>query len=117
MTETIHTPVCENTPKTGEQSQDCSDRLKPVFMSDRALRRVALLEPVSVFSLIMAYIWALRVRHPAMWIGILALMLASHAIRREDTTSLGFHRRNLKECWREFGPLLAFVTLLFLACG
>ena len=37
--------------------------------------------------------------------------------RREDSTALGFHRRNLKECWCEFGPLLAFLALILLACG
>ena len=86
-------------------------------MSARALRRVAILEPVSIFTLIMAYIWGLRFRHPGMWVAILALMLASHAVRHEDSEALGFHRRNLKECWRQFGPLLVFMTLLMLACG
>ena len=106
MPPTISEAVCENTTKTGGRPLHGFDRLIPTFMSARALRRVAILEPVSVFTLIMAYIWGLRFRHPAMWIAILALMLASHALRREDTTALGFHRRNLKECWREFGPLL-----------
>ena len=86
-------------------------------MSARALKRFALVEPVSVFSLIMAYIWTLRYSNRAWWIAILALMLLSHAVRRENTTFLGFHRRNLKECWRDFGPILAFLTLLLLACG
>jgi len=96
---------------------DAGDRLIPAFMSARALRRFAVLEPVSVFTLIMAYIWALRVHHPGMWMAILGLMLASHALRREGTDDLGFHRRNLKECWNQFGPLLAFMTLVLLACG
>lgn len=86
-------------------------------MSQRTIRRIAVLEPVSIFALIMAYIWVLRFGHRWAWVGILGLMLASHKLRREDAGSLGFRWANLRQCLFEVGPALAFVALLLFAAG
>lgn len=86
-------------------------------MSQRTIRRIAVLEPVSIFVLIMAYIWVLRFGHHWAWTGILGLMMVSHKLRREDAGRLGFRWSNLPECLWEFGPALAFAALLLFAGG
>ncbi len=58
-------------------------------------RKYAILEPVSIFLLIMASHWA----------------------HREHAESLGFRRRNLEECLREFAPAIAFCALVMLGAG
>ena len=67
--------------------------------------------------MIVAYIWNWRYSHGSAWAGILGLMLLSHVVRRESAYSLGFRTRHMGECWREFGPALAFLSLLLLASG
>src|SRR5271166_3979639 len=86
-------------------------------MSATTTRKLAFAEPISIFVLIMAYIWELRYSHHGAWLGILALMLLSHRIRGEHAATLGFHGRNLRDCLGEFAPVLAFVALAMLACG
>jgi hypothetical protein len=86
-------------------------------MSRVTVRRLAILEPVSIFAMIMAYIWWLRSLHPGWWLAILGLMLLSHSAHREDAGGLGFRLANLNECLREYAPVLAFFTLLMLAGG
>ena len=80
-------------------------------------RKLAFIEPFSVFGMIMAYIWSLRFRYHGLWVIILALMLLSHYVRRERAVNLGFHLRNIRECLDEFGPLLLFLTLAMLGGG
>ena len=86
-------------------------------MSATTARKFALVEPISIFALIMAYIWELRYSHHGAWLAILALMLLSHRLRGEHPAALGFDRRNLRDCLREFAPALAFLALVLLACG
>jgi len=86
-------------------------------MSASARRGAAIVEPLSVFALIMMYIWDLRYSHHSVWIGILALVVLSHWSRRERARSLGFRADGLIECWREFAPMLAFFTLLMMGTG
>ena len=86
-------------------------------MSRTTVRRISLLEPLTAFALIMAYIWQLRYSHRGLWLAILAGMIVSHLARRENTQVLGFHRRNLRECLEEFAPLLAFFGLVMLGAG
>jgi hypothetical protein len=86
-------------------------------MSQVTVRRLAILEPVSIFVLIMAYIWSLRFACPWLWLAILGLMLVSHALRREDAARLGFRLSNLRACLWEFAPALAFFALLMLSAG
>lgn len=86
-------------------------------MSRPTARGIALLEPLTVFSLIMAYIWQLRYSYRGFWMGILAGVILSHIVRREGADDLGFHRRNLRECLQEFAPVLAFIALAMVAAG
>jgi CAAX prenyl protease-like protein len=86
-------------------------------MSQAAVRRLAILEPVSIFAMIMAYIWSLRFACHWLWLGILGLMLVSHVWHREDAPHLGFRLGNLRACLVEFAPALAFFALAMLAAG
>ena len=79
--------------------------------------RIAILEPFIVFSLIMAYIWALRYRYHSSWTIILLFMLVSHFLHHEGADTLGFRTRNFKECIDEFLPALVFVALVLLGAG
>jgi len=81
------------------------------------LRRVAVLEPILVFAMIMQYIWGLRVSYPGEWLLILGLMLLSHWVHRERARSLGFDARQWKESWDKFAPVLAFLVLVLIAAG
>jgi hypothetical protein len=81
------------------------------------MRRYAYAEPVAVFVLLMVYIWALRHRHPLCWIAIIAIVLASHRFHRESAKTLGFARKNFRECAERFAPALIFVTLAMLGFG
>lgn len=80
-------------------------------------RKLASLEPIALFGLILAYIWHVRSQHPAAWAPILALPLASHWWRGETASALGFRVRDLAECVRRFAPALAFFTLVLVASG
>ena len=84
--------------------------------SSRA-RRLAILEPLAVFAMIMAYIWELRFSHHGVWIWILGLMALSHLARRERAATLGFRWANLRPCLAEFAPVLGFLALFMLAAG
>jgi hypothetical protein len=92
------------------QPQCVSVRLSP-------LAKLAILEPVLVYAMILAYIWNWRYSHGGAWVGILGLMLLSHVVHRESAYGLGFRMRNMGECWREIGPALAALSLLMLASG
>ena len=81
------------------------------------MRRWAILEPVSVYALIMAYIWALRYSHRGLWLPILALVVVSHLVHRERARTLGFRTGGWRDCWREFAPMLAFFALALFAAG
>ena len=86
-------------------------------MSASTGRRLAALEPITVFGLILAYIWSLRYRYPAAWALILVLPLVSHWWRGERAAALGFRLQNLAECVRRFAPALVFLALSLLASG
>ena len=82
-----------------------------------AIRRYAVLEPISVFLLIMAYIWELRFSHHPIWMGILACMVLSHRLRCENAEELGFQAHNLRKCLAEFAPLVLLLALMLLGGG
>ncbi len=81
------------------------------------MRKLALLEPLLLFGLIMAYIWKLRAVHPAGWIAIPALMIFSHLVRRESPRSLGFQLRDLAGQLCELGPVLILIAVALLGAG
>jgi membrane protease YdiL (CAAX protease family) len=80
-------------------------------------RRRAILEPILMYTLILAYIWKLRHVETKLWIPILALMLLSHVFHREIPRRLGFGLRNLRECTHELAPAVAFLAIVMVACG
>jgi len=86
-------------------------------MSAVTARRVAILEPLSVFAMIMAYIWELRFSHHGVWMLILGLVALSHWVRRERAAALGFRASNLGECLAEFAPVLGLLALVLLGGG
>ena len=86
-------------------------------MSQVVARRLAIVEPAVVFFLIMSYIWSLRFAHPGLWVGILGLMMFSHALRREDAAGIGFRFANLRECYARFAPAIAFFAVAMVAMG
>src|SRR5260370_9199786 len=77
----------------------------------------ALAEALSVFAMIMLYIWRLRWSYPLSWGIILALMLASHALRGETPAKLGFGLRNLEDSLIRFTPVVLLLALMLLAAG
>lgn len=81
------------------------------------MRKLALLEPASVFVFLMVYIWLLRFAHPHLWIAILVCMLLSHLVHGESPRMLGFGRRSLRECAHRFAPPLAILSLVMVAAG
>ncbi|HUI53471.1 MAG TPA: CPBP family intramembrane glutamic endopeptidase [Bryobacteraceae bacterium] len=80
-------------------------------------RTFAILEPMLVFTLIMTYIWKLRFVNGNLWMVILAVMLLSHALRRETPAKLGFGLHNLRGCVHELAPALTLLALVLLAGG
>jgi hypothetical protein len=86
-------------------------------MSRATVRRIALLEPAIIFTLIMAYIWQIRYSHQKFWLAILIGVILSHLARRESMRVLGFHGDHLRDCLREFAPFLALFGLAMLAAG
>src|SRR5436853_620402 len=81
------------------------------------IRKYQFLEPVSIFLLIMAYIWELRYSHQGFWMAILAMMLLSHRLRRERAEALGFQSLNFRQCVEDFAPLLILLSLLLVGSG
>ena len=81
------------------------------------IRKYAYLEPVSIFVLIMAYIWDLRYSHQGSWLAILGLMVLSHRLHREEAKTLGFQSRNFRRCAEDFAPALVLLTLLMVGGG
>ena len=70
------------------------------------------LEAGTVFSLLLSYIWFFQARVHWSWIILLALVIASHAVRGETPTTLGLRRAGFKDCARRFAipVLLVAVT-------
>jgi hypothetical protein len=77
----------------------------------------ALLEPLGVVAMIVAYIWQWRFRHPLSWTVILGLVLVSHVLRRETPASLGFRLVNLKKALAALAPAVLTLTLALLVVG
>lgn len=48
------------------------------------MRKLAILEALLMFGLIVLYIWKLRLIHPYSWIAIPVLMMFSHLLRGES---------------------------------
>ena len=81
------------------------------------MRKFALLEPLVMFGLIIAYIWKLRAVHPAVGIAIPVLMILSHLLRRESPRALGFQVHNLGRTLYQVGPWLMLLAVVLLPAG
>jgi membrane protease YdiL (CAAX protease family) len=81
------------------------------------MRKLALLEPLLLFGMIVAYIWKLRYIHPMCWIVIPALMIVSHLLHHESPRALGFQLHNLAGTLSELGPLLILIVVVLVAAG
>ena len=65
----------------------------------------------------MAYIWRLRVAHPWSWTLILAVILASHYLRRERPSAIGCRAGGFAVCLRRYGPLVAVIVAGGIGCA
>src|ERR1700730_13893945 len=74
-------------------------------------------EVLLVFLLIMVYIWWVRFRHPYSWIGILAVVIASHIYHRETLAKLGFRCAGTGRTFIEYSVPLGALALALLALG
>ena len=70
------------------------------------------LEAGTVFFLLLSYIWFFQARVHWSWIILLALVIASHAVRGETPTALGLRRAGFTECARRFAiPVLVVAAV------
>ncbi len=73
----------------------------------------ALIEALSVFCLILLYIWRVRLFHPWRWLVILGIVATSHWIRDEGPAALGLSWRKFRLALRPLGPwVLALAAVL-----
>ncbi len=71
-------------------------------------------EALTVFVLIMTYIWKLRFTHPGFWLFLFAAVVVSHVARGERASTLGFRVTNLGSCIRHFGaPVIALILAMW----
>jgi hypothetical protein len=77
----------------------------------------ALLEPASIFAMILLYIWRWRPSHPWSWALILGLVLASHAVRGQTAVNLGFRLKNFKSAAVALGPAVLALAAALLTIG
>src|SRR3954471_17988076 len=75
------------------------------------------LEALSVFGMIMAYIWRIRFTEPLALMVILMLIVVSHVVRRESPAWLGFGAANLQRSAAALTPVILALALLLLASG
>ncbi len=81
------------------------------------MRRLAILEPLVMFALIMAYIWKLRLIYPYTCIAIPAFMILSHFLRRENPETLGFTRQDLWSGLKQLTVPLILIALVLVSAG
>lgn len=77
----------------------------------------ALIEALSVFLLILAYIWRVRLFHPWRWVLIAALVVSSHVARGEGPRTLGFGWGHFRRALRVVTPWVLTLALCLLAAG
>lgn len=99
----------------------CFSELREAFRATggkaEARDRWAAIEAALVWLAIMLHIWALRLAgYPRSWLVILGAVIASHLVRREKLSDLGFRREGFEESWREYvGPVVLAVLVLIAA--
>jgi hypothetical protein len=85
-------------------------------MSGIMSRYLALIEIVTIYSLVQAYIWKWQYTHPRLVVLILLLLLVSHGWHRDTPSRLGFRLDNFVAAIRQAAPWsIPFLAVLFLA--
>jgi hypothetical protein len=70
-------------------------------------------EAVTVFLLLLSYIWYFQARFHSSWIILLAMVILSHVVRGESPAALGLRTEGFVDCARRF----AIPVLLVAAAG
>jgi hypothetical protein len=92
-------------------------------MSARAMangtwsRRLAAVEVLGVYTLLVLYIWRLHFLFSPLWVLLLAFVIATHVLRGETPRMLGFRLDTLWPCARAYAPFVLIVALLLLGLG
>ncbi len=79
--------------------------------------KYALFEALTVFAMILVYIWRVRFSHPFSWIVIFLLIVASHVFRKESPAWLGFGAKNLGSSLAALTPFVGLLALALLSLG
>ena len=79
--------------------------------------KYALFEALTVFAMILVYIWRVRFSHPFSWIVIFLLIVASHVFRKESPAWLGFGAKNLGSSLAALTPFVGVLALALLSLG
>lgn len=77
----------------------------------------ALVEALAVFSLIMLYIWWVRLRHPWVWLLVLGFVLGTHFMHGETGHWIGFSWKCFRAAIPAVGPWIAAITCAIVAAG
>jgi membrane protease YdiL (CAAX protease family) len=81
------------------------------------MKTMSAAEALTVFVLIMTYIWKLRFTHPGFWLFPFAMVVVSHMARGERASTLGFRVTNFPGCIRRFGAPVIALTLAIWTAG
>lgn len=81
------------------------------------MKVMSIAEALTVFAIIMTYIWKLRQAYPNLWLLPLVLIVASHAVRREGASILGFHMMSFPGCVKRFGVQVIALILAIWGAG
>ena len=74
--------------------------------------RFPILESLTLFFLIMAYIWRFRVAHPWSWILLPPLVVLSHFLHGERPASLSCRPQEFLTCLRRYGPAVGLLIAI-----
>ena len=75
------------------------------------------LEAVTIFILLLAYIWFFKARANWSWMVLLGIIFLSHAVRGESPAELGLRTRGFAECTRRFGLPVLLVAVVGVVAG
>lgn len=85
--------------------------------ASRSGRRLALLEVLSIFALILLYIWFIHSAWRWAWVAILALVIGSNAVHGERPRNIGLDTAQLLPAIRRLGPIVILIAFGWLAAG
>ncbi len=79
--------------------------------------KVHALEAGAVFVLLLSYIWYFQALAHSSWMILLAIVLASHAVRGESPSALGLRSEGFVECARRFAIPVFLVAVIGTTLG